>query len=86
MVRILLLIICLLGSLADCPTTAAAGTTVSDHRPRYKGYKYRGQARKRNARFGFFARWRQHRRYKREHPKHRGVIKVGDLNGKMPSH
>ncbi len=84
MIRIILVLLCCLLGLADAQAAPEASAPTADHHPRYKAYKYRGQARKRNARMGFFARWRARRRYKRAHPKHRGVIKVGDLEGTMP--
>lgn len=86
MLRIILVLLCGLLSLADAQATAAASIPTADHHPRYKAYKYRGQSRKRNARMGFFARRRALRRARRAHaqPKHRGVIKVGDLEGTMP--
>ena len=82
--KVFLVLLCLLLGLADCSVAGAASFPTADHHPRYKAYKYRGQARKRNARMGFFARRRLQRRYKRAHPKHRGVIRVGDLKGTMP--
>ncbi|OGX90318.1 hypothetical protein [Hymenobacter coccineus] len=86
MLRIILVLLCCLLGLVDAPeATAAASAPTADHHPRYKAYKYRGQARKRNARMGFFARRRARRQAKRaQQPKHRGVIKVGDLEGTMP--
>ncbi|AMJ67880.1 hypothetical protein [Hymenobacter sp. PAMC 26628] len=85
MIRIILVLLCGLLSLADAQAAAAASVPTADHHPRYKAYKYRGQSRKRNARMGFFARRRARRQARRaQQPKHRGVIKVGDLEGTMP--
>lgn len=84
MLRIILVLLCGLLGLADAQAAATASVPTADHHPRYKAYKYRGQSRKRNARIGFFARRRALRRARRAQPKHRGVIKVGDLEGTMP--
>ena len=79
-----MLLCCLLG-LANVQAAAAASAPTADHHPRYKAYKYRGQARKRNARMGFFGRRRARRQARRaQQPKHRGVIRVGKLEGTMP--
>ena len=84
MIRIILVLLCGLLGLADAQAAATISIPTADHHPRYKAYKYRGQARKRNARMSFFARRRALRRAKHARPKHKGVIKVGDLEGTMP--
>ncbi|MFD1467791.1 hypothetical protein ACFQ48_06120 [Hymenobacter caeli] len=84
MKKVFLVLLCILLGLADCPATVAAGFPAADHHPRYKSYKYRGQSRKRNQRRGLFSAFR-HKTHKPKPKRHRGVIKVGDLNGTMPA-
>jgi hypothetical protein len=87
MPRFLLLIFLAFMSLADASQALAAPSSLAiDHRPRYKAYKHRGDARKRYRRMGIIGRWRYQRRFKRKQQLkgHRGVIRVGKPQGAMP--
>lgn len=87
MPKLLLLIFLALVSLAETGQALAAPSLLAtDHRPRYKAYKHRGDARKRYRRMGVIGRWRYHRRFKRKQQLkgHRGVIRVGKPQGAMP--
>lgn len=82
----LLLLFALLSLASESQAVAAPSLVATDHRPRYKAYKHRGDARKRYRRMGVIGRWRYHRRFKRQqHLKgHQGVIRVGKPQGTMP--
>ncbi|MGI4734358.1 MAG: hypothetical protein ACRYG7_04180 [Janthinobacterium lividum] len=85
----LLLLLSTLLSLAEGNRAVAAPSLLAaDHRPRYKAYKHRGDARKRYRRMGVIGRWRYHRRFKRQQQLkgHQGMIRVGKPQGTMPRH
>ena len=82
----LLLFLTLLSLAGENQALATPGILATDHRPRYKSYKHRGDARKRYRRMGVIGRWRYHRLLKRQQPLkgRRGVIQVGKPQGTMP--
>jgi hypothetical protein len=87
MPKLFLLVFLALVSLAEASQTLAAPSALAtDHRPRYKAYKHRGDARKRYRRMGVIGRWRYHRQFKRKQQLkgHRGVIRVGKPQSTMP--
>lgn len=79
--RFFVLLLLVLLSLADAGS-ALAYPRPGRHRPHYTAYKHRGDARKRWRRMGVLGRWR----YRQQHRKPHGVIKVGPPRATMPRH
>jgi hypothetical protein len=76
--RFFILLLLVLMSLADA--SSALASPPGRHRPHYTAYKHRGDARKRWRRMGVLGRWR----YRRQHRRPHGVIKVGPPRATMP--